>query len=378
MKSARGLGNCYQPSYRDRHGVLKHVATWWIVYHVHGKRITENAHTEDRPVAVRLLKQRLGEAGLGKRVGPAIDRATLDDLLALVEADYQANGRRSLKRVHHAAKHLRAFFRNETKARDITSGRVTAYKAYRQGEGQKAKPASVNYELAVLRRGFGLAVEDGCVATIPLIKKLEVHNAREGFFEVDQYRAVVKHLPDYLKAVAEVSFITGWRTQSELLTREWRHINFAIGWLTLDANSSKNGEGREFPFTPDLKAILEAQRHYVKEIERRRGCVIPWVFVHNNGSPIKDFRGAWKEACRAALVPGRLVHDLRRTAVRNLESAGVSRSAAMKLTGHRTENVYARYAIQDEKSLKEAVAQLAIHHAASGKRESHAKVSSGK
>jgi hypothetical protein len=57
-------------------------------------------------------------------------------------------------------------------------------------------------------------------------------------------------------------------------------------------------------------------------------------------------------------VPGRLVHDLRRTAVRNLERAGVSRSAAMKLTGHKTEAVYRRYAITDAAMLQEAASKL--------------------
>jgi integrase len=51
-------------------------------------------------------------------------------------------------------------------------------------------------------------------------------------------------------------------------------------------------------------------------------------------------------------------HDFRRTAVRNLERAGVSRSDAMKMVGHKTESIYRRYAIADEKSMKEAASKL--------------------
>jgi integrase len=360
-REMRGHGNVYQPTYRDRHGKLKHVSTWWIFHSVKGRRITENTQTEEKAVAKRLLKRRIGEAGIGKRLGPEIDRATISDLLALVEADYAANSRRSLDRVKQAGKHLRDFLSGDAKVRELSTNQITKYKVHRLGEG--AKPSTVNYELAILRRGFGLGVEDGCVGAIPTIKKLEVHNARQGFFEPEQYRAVKKHLPDYLKPVAEVAYITGWRTRSELLTRQWRHIDFVKGWLNLEPGEGKTREARSFPFTPELRTVLEVQRGKVREIERRLECVIPWVFVHEDGSRIRDFRGAWKEACKDALVPGRLVHDFRRTAVRNLESAGVSRSSAMKLTGHKTEAVYVRYAIQDEASLMEAAEKLAKLHA---------------
>lgn len=57
-------------------------------------------------------------------------------------------------------------------------------------------------------------------------------------------------------------------------------------------------------------------------------------------------------------APGLLLHDLRRSVARKLERAGISRSAAMKLTGHKAEAVYRRYAIIAESDPWEANAKL--------------------
>jgi integrase len=125
-----------------------------------------------------------------------------------------------------------------------------------------------------------------------------------------------------LKPVAIVAYIAGWRTQSELLTRQWRHVDLAAGWLRLDTGEGKTRQGRMFPFSPQLRTTFDAQREYVHQVERRIGAVIPWAFIRPDGCQVRDFRFAWAKACRAAGVPGRLVHDMRRTAVRNLERAG--------------------------------------------------------
>jgi len=63
-------------------------------------------------------------------------------------------------------------------------------------------------------------------------------------------------------------------------------------------------------------------------------------------------------------VADRIPHDFRRTAVRNLERAGVPRSVAMKLVGHKTESIFRRYAIADESLLQEAGEKLARLHSA--------------
>src|SRR5207245_8888008 len=91
--------------------------------------------------------------------------------------------------------------------------------------------------------------------------------------------------------------------------------------------------------------LATARRQAItRRCERAQARIIAHVF-HRYGKPIKSLRRAWMTACREAGRPGLLLHDLRRSAVRNLERAGISRSVAMKLTGHKTEAVYRSYAI---------------------------------
>ena len=82
------------------------------------------------------------------------------------------------------------------------------------------------------------------------------------------------------------------------------------------------------------------------------------LVFHRGGTPIKSFIKIWRSACRAAGCPGRIPHDLRRTAVRNLERAGVPRSTAMAMVGHKTESIYRRCAIVDDTSRREAAEKL--------------------
>ena len=134
--------------------------------------------------------------------------------------------------------------------------------------------------------------------------------------------------------------------------------------VRLDPGTTKSGEGREFSFAnyPQLGELLDAQRRATDAVERKTETVVRWVF-HRGGRPIKSFRGAWATACKRAGVPGAWFHDLRRTGVRNMERAGVPRSVAMGLSGHKTESIYRRYAIGDRVMQDEGVAKLAAYHA---------------
>src|SRR5205085_4363783 len=122
----------------------------------------------------------------------------------------------------------------------------------------------------------------------------------------------------------------------------------------------KNRGPRIFPFRyhPRLESLLTEKRALVSQWELRHGQLCPSMF-HWKGRPVSDIRSSWKRACRIAGMPGRLLHDFRRTAVRNLIRAGVQQAIAMKITGHKTDSIFRRYLIVDEELLAQATGAVA-------------------
>ena len=147
---------------------------------------------------------------------------------------------------------------------------------------------------------------------------------------------------------------------------EWRNVDFAAGEVRLDAGTTKNREGRVFPMTTALRGPLEA-RQAEHERLKKAGHIFPNVFwrevAKGRGGEkrpkvITSFNKAWKLACREAGCPGRIPHDLRRTAVRDLVRAGIPERVAMQMTGHKTPSVFARYNIVSGGDLREAAQKL--------------------
>jgi site-specific recombinase XerD len=370
-KRERGDGCLFQDSYRDkRTGEKVKCATWTMKLWVGGKALKKSAETTSHSKAIKKLDAWKAQVRGGNYV-PGADKTTFQDLAALLTDEYRANGRKSVDRVQDAIEHLRAFFTDHIRASAITADRVLAYVRQRQEQG--AANATINRESSALKRMFRLSERAGLVARRPHIAMLQESNVRTGFFEPQDFEAVLSHLDDYLKAPLATAYITGWRLRSEILTRQKCHLDLKAGWLRLEPGETKNGEGRQFPLTPALRAVLEAQAERTREIEKKTGKVIPWLF-HRKGKPIKSFRRAWLTACLKAgfarlvsekprvIETYRIPHDFRRTAIRNLERAGVPRSAAMTMVGHKTESVYRRYAICDEATLREGAARLQSLH----------------
>ena len=123
-----------------------------------------------------------------------------------------------------------------------------------------------------------------------------------------------------------------------MLSLERRQLDLETGTLRLELGTTKNDEARTVYITPELRTMLAAQLERVDQLSRRIKRIVPYVFPHLGGRRRRgerrgDFRKAWETACKNAGVPGKLRHDFRRTAVRNMVNAGRRLDAAGTFSG---------------------------------------------
>jgi integrase len=270
----------------------------------------------------------------------------MDELEALLARDYQIHGRRTANELSGRFAHLRRLLPNFTTDHAYES--TMRYALARRAEGAAWSTARI--ELSLLGRALTLAARYGQISSRPVIARPSSSNVRRGFLTARSFDQLARALPEPVDSIAVVAYVTGWR-RGEVLSLQWRQVDFEVGTIRLEPGTTKNGDGRMYPYAahPRLRRTIE------RLALERQG---EYVF-HRRGRRVKDFRAAWEGACRAAGVEGTLFHDLRRSAVRNYERAGVPRSVAMRLTGHRTESIYRRYAITNENDLSRGVRLLA-------------------
>jgi integrase len=314
----------------------------YIAYFHRGVEHRESCGSPLEADARRLLKERLA-AIQSRRFIPQEQRVTFEQLAQGYEQDYELRQLRTRSTADLRVSHLKKVFARE-RALDIGTDRIRAYQAFRRAEGASA--ATVNRETTALGRMFRIALELGQLSRMPVFpRRLEENAPRQGFFEHAEYLAIRSHLPAADQDVLDFAYYSGWR-RKEILGLTWREVDLDGGVIRLDPERSKTKVGRVLPLPPPLREVLK-RRLSVRHLETTR------VF-HKDGHPIVDFRKRWYRACRLAGLPGKHLHDCRRTAARNLIRSGVPEVVAMKLTGHRTRSVFDRYNIVSEQDLLDA------------------------
>ena len=351
---------------------------FWIKYYRHGKPYRESTKSEKITEAQRLLKKREGEIAEGKLPGIYFDKVAFDSLAKDLVTDYTVNRRDTLKRVQWSIDCLKKSFQG-MRATDITTDKIKAHIEKRMNEG--LSNASINRELAVLKRMFSLGVKSTPpkVNLVPYIPMLKESNTRKGFFELEEYLTLRSALPHYLKPVVTFAYHTGWRC-GELLNLTWDKVDLKQGIISLNPGETKNENARTIYLNEELMKEIKTL-----QANRRLGCL--YVF-HRKGEMIKRITRAWGTACikaglcqvlkdekgdpivkktkngkeKVVKVPTKLFHDFRRTGVRNMVRAGIPERVAMMVSGHKTRSVFERYNIVSDQDLKEAAKKMQAYH----------------
>jgi integrase len=300
--------------------------------------------------AERYLAQRIAEERTGTFIPPTDRHMRIRDLWTLLEADYRQNGKRALPSVRaNWNLHLEPVFGNIQIER-LGFEAIVRYRDKRLSEGASA--ATVNRETSALHRMFTLGQRANKLRHIPPFPaRLREDNIRQGFVEdTDFDRLLANASAPWLRALLRTTYAVGNRRGELLDLRCWQ-VELHNNLIRL-TTKTKSGRQRVLPITADMKPLLTAAT-FGKPSDAH-------VFS-DKGVPITPtkLRLAWRKLTAAAKLPGLRFHDLRRSAIRNMESRGVTPTVAKAISGHLTNSVYERYRIVDETSILNAGRKIA-------------------
>ena len=378
----------------------------WCAYYLRGKEYRESTGETDLNKAEKYLKRRLKEVGadeIGAKpfVGPQQERLKIscgitaedqrkpdcDCLCCALGRDFRLRGKASPENLSNL-KRVRLDFAL-LRATGLRAEQVDRYIEQRQAEG--AAPASINRVTQLLGQRFKLAIKQRRLTGAPYIRHLsEAGNVRQGFFSAADFRAVVDNLPDYLKDFARFAYCTGMR-KGEIASLRWEDVEGDV--IRLRAENAKNGKARSVAVEGELEELMERRRSARQVKKDNSPVMLSALLFHRDGEPVGDFRKAWATAsCMARLgklvcpkcngvadadykctqcsrewsrdelkYVGRIFHDFRRTAVRDMVRAGVPETVAMSISGHKTRSMFDRYNISNERDQREALRATQIY-----------------
>jgi integrase len=360
----RGQGRVFRQAWTDPKTQQRRESPFWSIdYSIAGRRYKEKTRLTKRSDAARLLRQRIDGRESGKLVGNPESvllaeytkgpdgEQLVGGLRWLHETQYDLDGLRSKERAQLYWDWLEKFFPAPTPVTAVTPMKLDAYAKWRLSQG--AARQTINNELSALRRGWNLAIKKGLLAHGLNLELPKVSNIREGFFEDGELALVLMELPEYLQVIVQFLRYTGWRCR-EPLGLTWSQVDREGETIRLYASDTKGKAGRVFPYgaAPALKALIERQW------ERRKGLFVFRSEVSGcDHVPYQTLQKAFKAACRKAGCPDRVIHDLRRTAARDMVRAGISEGEIMRLCGWKTRSMLDRYNVINEADLAAAVAK---------------------
>ena len=338
---------------------------WYAQYYDNnGRKIRISTRTTVKQEALAVLRKQMGDRDKGLAPLTDVRKLTYKDLRAGLLANYIEKGNKSLvvrangEDTITGLTQLDKFFEYsaENPGPSVLEINIETGRAFiRQRQAEGAGNAVINRSLSCLRRMLKLAYEEGKIQSLPVIRLLKEPPARKGFVELAKFEELLAALPSHLHPYIMFLYHCGGRSgEAELI--EWSQVDLEHGFIRLEDDQTKNGEGRIVPLPKQLIAKLQA-------IEPKDGRVFDTT----------NLRKEWQKGCAAAglgriiLVEGKkydpryeglTLHDFRRSAARNLVTeAGVPERIAMQILGHKTRSIFDRYHIVPPQDVLTAMAQ---------------------
>lgn len=365
QKRPNGAGSVVKLKTKDKStGKVVESRYYYIIYRVNGRQIRESSKTENKMVAQKLLERRMGEAGLGVRPEQEVKNVKYEDVRDALIAEYHNRGRHFFQRADGTEyvgglNHLDAFFKG-IRIVEISSDTLRCYVETRRKEG--AADATIRRNLVLLRSMLNLARKEGKLrlADIPHFPMPSDSKPRKGFVSPEVFVKLRDALPSHLRSLITFLYYTGCRLGAATEIT-WPMVSRDCTEIEIPGDITKTGEPLLLPL---VGRGLNEVAAMLRKMFRKDGP----VFDSTN------LRKEWCKACHSLglgvydkkqsenrsyyLYDGLTIHDLRRSATRNLIRAGVDRGTAMKITGHKTEHIFERYNIVSTEDIREALVKV--------------------
>jgi len=322
-------------------GIFRKNEKWYIDYYFQGKRVRECVGT-NKTLAKRALEARKGEIVQGRFKLENLARSPQFDEVAKEFLAWSRANRRSWKRDEQLVGHLLKEFSGR-KLNDIHPFLIESYKIKRKEE---VKPATVNREVACLKRIFNLAIKWGMTTENPVraVKLFPEPKLSCRWLSHEEGRNLIDACATHLKAIVVTALNTGMRLQ-EILKLKWEHVNVQQRYLTVVA--AKNNENREIPLNREMISLLTS-------LERES----EYVFPNDNGQPFGSVKTAFNAAVRRSGIQRCRFHDLRHTFASHSVMNGVDLTTVKELLGHKSLAMVLRYAHLSAEHKRRAVESL--------------------
>jgi integrase len=352
--------------------LYKRGGVYWYEFQFNGRRIQASAQTANKEAARRIeaahrVRLAKGEAGILERppaptlaeFGPRFESAIVTlcaDKPATVSF-YREKLRRLLADSELSGARLDL----------IDEAIIDGYKQRRARQasryGRPVSPASVNRELATLRRLLRLAQEWKLLDRVPRIRMLRGERNRDFVLSHGQEPRYLEAAPQPLRDVAVLILETGVRP-GEASNLRWADVylqpavHAALGYIAIRAGKSKNAK-RNLSLTERAADMLKA---------RKAGAESAWVFPGDSpeaailGTSLDHQHATVREALKFS--QDFVVHSIRHTMLTRLGEAGADAFTIMRIAGHSSVTVSQRYVHPTPEGMERAFQRLESLNAA--------------